>query len=421
MKATFTNVVRYQVEAVCQTPLRIGGADGDTELVLRNWQGLPMIQGTALAGALRSWLTEIGEGDLADEIFGSKECGGHLIVSDGIFEACTKSTIRPRLRIDGFSGSADPTGKFDMAHICTGAEFHFDLTLLCGDTASDEITAVEQMLSALNSGEIQLGAQKANGFGRVSVSVKKQAYNLQNAEDRSAWLEDRENGQPLDLPSVKRRNRVVFTLRGNTDSLLVKGATAEHSDKGSYIRNIQEAGKPVIPGSAVKGAGRARISLIARQKGLPDSLVEELFGRQSQKKDNGLAGKLRFEDVQMSSEYTQKITRIRINRFTGGVIQQGLFREEPVCSKLCLRVIVPAECHLGCGLLTYALRDLALGLYNLGSGDAIGRGRILVESIQIEAPDAEKAYIAFDADRNCKVTDPSGVIAGWMRELEVHE
>ena len=159
--------------------------------------------------------------------------------------------------------------------------------------------------------------------------------------------------------------------------------------------------------------------MIAQWKGLPDSAVDDIFGRESVKADNGIAGKLQFEDCRMSSDETRKISRIRINRFTGGVIRQGLFREEPVCSKVSLRITVPTDCTVGCGLLVYALRDLALDLVSLGSGDAVGRGRISTESIRIETPDGEAARIIFDEDRNCTVTDPSGLIAGWLRELEV--
>ena len=101
------------------------------------------------------------------------------------------------------------------------------------------------------------------------------------------------------------------------------------------------------------------------------------------------------------------------------MIRQGLFLEEQVCSKVHLRITAPADCTMGCGLLVYALRDLGLNLANLGSGDAVGRGRISVESIQVEAPDGETVGITFDEDRNCTVTDPSGLIAGWLRELEV--
>ena len=419
MNATFTKAVRYQVEAVCATPLRTCGADGDTELVLRNWQGIPMIQGSSLAGAMRGWLMKTHGNALAERLFGSQEQTGRLMVSDAMFQKDAKMVTRPRLRIDSATGSAAAGGKFDVAHISTGERFDFSLTWLGEEDAASETTAVEQMLSALQRGEIRLGAQKSNGFGHVSLSVKKRAFDLREEKDREAWLEDSEDGAPVELPDLKNGREVTFTVVGHTDSVLVKGPAAEQEGDGSFVRNIQEADRPVIPGSSIKGVIRARASMIARWKGVPDSAMDDIFGRGSEEEDNGIAGKVQFEDCVMSADETRKITRIRINRFTGGVIRQGLFREEPVCSKVHLRITAPADCTMGCGLLVYALRDLGLNLANLGSGDAVGRGRISVESIQVEAPDGETVGITFDEDRNCTVTDPSGLIAGWLRELEV--
>lgn len=419
MNATFTKVACYQVEAVCVTPLRTCGADGDTELVLRNWQGIPMIQGSSLAGAMRGWLEKTHGVALANQMFGSQEQAGHLVISDAMFQKNTKMETRPRLRMDAATGSAAAGGKFDIAHISTGERFHFSLTWLGDEAAISETSAVEQMLSAMQDGEIRLGAQKSNGFGHVSLSVKKRVFDLQEEKDREAWLKDSEDGAPIELPELKGGNEVIFTLVGHTDSVLVKGAAAEQTDDGSYVRNIQEAGQPVIPGSSIKGVIRARASMIAKWKGLPGSTVDDIFGRESGEEDNGIAGRFQFEDCRMSSDKTRKISRIRINRFTGGVIRQGLFREEPVCSKVSLRITAPTDCPVGCGLLVYALRDLGLNLINLGSGDAIGRGRISTDSIRIEMPDGETASITFDEDRNCTVTDPSGLIVGWLRELEV--
>ena len=36
MRAVFTTAIRYKVNAVCETPLRTGGAAGNTESVLRD-------------------------------------------------------------------------------------------------------------------------------------------------------------------------------------------------------------------------------------------------------------------------------------------------------------------------------------------------------------------------------------------------
>lgn len=56
MPASFTYAAVYLAEAVCQTPLRTGGTDGNPEQILRDRDGTAFLQGTSLAGALRGWL-----------------------------------------------------------------------------------------------------------------------------------------------------------------------------------------------------------------------------------------------------------------------------------------------------------------------------------------------------------------------------
>lgn len=420
MSATFTRAVRYRVEAVCLTPLRTGGADGAVDTVLRDWTGRPFVQGTSLAGALRGWL-EDRDPDKVESLFGSQAQSGSLMVSDGLFEVAAEQQTRPRLRIDGATGTADDGGKFDVAHIAAGTKLTFTLTWLGSQETLEQTGAVEQMLAALHAGEIRLGAQKTNGFGRVSLTVQKRSYRMEDAGDRAAWLEDREDGTPLTLPALTLGGQVVFTLTGRADSILVKAGAREmrSSPKGGN-RNVtvplRENGRAILPGSSVKGAVRARVTAIAELLGMEKAVIEELFGRMNRRgenPDNGLPGKVRFEDAVLSGK-SQEISRIRINRFTGGVIRQGLFVEEPIRSEITLRITLPEGEARGCGLLLYALRDLGLGLYNLGSGGAVGRGYLAVDTIRAQAPDGAEACLRFDQDRRCTMEDPSGLFARWL-------
>ena len=415
MRATYTTAVRYQAEAICQTPLRTAGAGGELDLVLRDWRGRPLIQGSSLAGALRSWLTDSGRGALAERLFGGPDQAGHLLVSDGLFDERAEVAGRPRLRLDPASGTAARRGKFEVAHVCTGARFAFFLTWL-GEEPSGEIPAVERMLAALDCGEIRLGAQKSSGFGRVSLQVKKRVYDLRREEDRTAWLEDREDGERLSLPVLERVEQVTFTLEGRTDSLLVKESAPEHTARGSCVKNLREGDIPVLPGASIKGAVRARATAIARRKGIPAGLLEDLFGKAA---GEASAGRARFEDAALSPDRSRRISRIRINRFTAGAIRGGLFFEEPVCSDLRIRITAPAECRTGCALLICALRDLGLGLYTIGSGGAVGRGRIQVREIAVEAPGGRRATLAFDEDGACAVSDKTGLLREWFQDWEV--
>ena len=416
MKAAFTYAVCYTVTARCLTPLRTAAADGDTESVLCGSDGTYLIQGSSIAGALRAWAGQHENSALISTLFGSQSGRGSLIVSDGSFSKSAESVLRPRLRIDGKTGAASKSGKYDLAHIGKDAEFTFTVHWLGEPETLMETEAVERCLAALHRGDILIGAQKSNGYGRVSLRVTKQSYNLKNAADRDRWLSEAADGRPLLLPESGRTQKVLFRLSGQMDSLLVKTAE-EHEVGGSYTPNLKEAGMPVIPGSSVKGAVRARAEWIAAYLGLPASFPETLFGRGAEQGDNGLAGRLRFEDATLEENKARKITRIRVNRFTGGVIRGGLFCEEPISGKITLRVEAPADDKAGCMLLLYALRDLALGLYGLGSGASIGRGFLIAEELTVEAPEGDSLSLRFD-EQHCSVSDPAGLIPSWRQALE---
>lgn len=442
LRAAFTYAVRYQVHAACQTPLRTGGTDGDTELVLTDSRGQPIIQGSSLAGAMRAWVQQTCGTSMANALFGTQKGAGRLIVSEGRFHGDFVQSVRPRLKIDPKTGNAEDKKKFDLAQINAGARFLFTLTWLGQGENRAEQAVLEKTLSALHNGAIRLGGQKSNGFGRVSLTVEKQTYDMMQEKDRTDWLQERENLTPLTLPPFTERPHATFTLTGTADSILVKSAAVEYDEEGhSFTRNLMERnpdsangaetadeGIPILPGSSVKGAVRAQAERIARRTGR-EGLVETLFGRgsaakdggqgtpkanSSGEKDNGQAGRLLFEDVKLEKARPRKITRIHINRFTGGVIRTGTFTEEPLSSKVTLTITAPADCPEGCALLLYALRDLGLGLYHLGSGGAIGRGYLRVETLTARSGD-RKATLTFPEGGGCTVSDPNGLVAEWMK------
>ena len=71
-----------------------------------------------------------------------------------------------------------------------------------------------------------------------------------------------------------------------------------------------------------------------------------------------------------------------------------------------------------CGLLLYALRDLGAGLYNLGSGGAIGRGYVQVDRLTATLPDGRGASLTFDRERRCTAEDPEDIFKTWLGALE---
>ncbi len=417
MQPTFTLAVVYHVQATCCTPLRSSDALGNVDVVLRTPQGQAYLQGSSLAGALKDYaLKKLGESRTA-AILGSTKGSGSLIVSDAYFSLDAQQEMRPRLRINDHSASADNGGKFDIAHMASGSQFSFELTWLGTEQTEAETKDVEQLLSALNSGQILLGGQKSNGFGRVELTVTRQRYDLMDDADRTSWLEQKFDGEPICLSAIQPENIVTFILHGQADRILVKDSASVHEKGGSVMVNLTENGQPVLPGSSIKGAVRGQVKRIAGYLGIEEKRVNALFGRGDEGRDQGLAGRVRVEDVLFSPNYKQKITRIRINRFTGGVMNTGLFNEEPLCSKLTLKITAPSDDSVGCGLLVYALRDLGSGMYNLGSGDAIGQGYLKGDRLEIEVSSGERAAICFDEDGGCSLEDADGLIQKWMQAV----
>jgi len=412
MAAAFTYAIRYDVTAVCLTPLRSGGTDGSADAVLRTADGTAFLQGTSLAGAFRAWLADPRQ---ADALFGTQKQEGSLILSDGLFAPDASQSIRPRLRICGATGAAEPGGKFDVAHIDAGETFAFSVIWRGTSPESEEIAAAEQMLAALHAGEIRLGAQKSSGFGQVRLCVKKRVYYLCDEADRTAWLNDSDDGVAYALPEAKKVQNVVFTVRGHMKSVLVKSGGAKQLDSGSMAVNLEEGGTPLIPGSSVKGAVRARAKAIAPHCRVAPEEFDAMFGRGAKAgEDNGVAGKICFSDVRLEQAKGQKISRIRINAFTGGVMRGGLFSEEPLSSDVELKITAPNDGQT-CRLLLYALRDLGLGLYGLGSGGAIGRGLVTEVQICMEAPDGRQARLTFDGQRRSVLDDPQGLAGEWLK------
>ena len=420
----FSYAAVYQVEAACATPLRTGGADGDMEMVLRRMDGRAFVQGASLAGALRGYLVQGADAPLTGALFGTQDQAGHLTVSDALFDTEAARAVRPRLRIDGATGTAARDGqgrggKFDAAHMEAGSRLSFSLVWQGLPEQKGELDALERLLGAMDAGLIQLGAQKSNGFGRLALSVRRRLFDLTVPAQRRAWLADDWAGEPLDLPAAEDVRRVRFTVKGAVGGILVKGAPKVDREGGrtkTYVSNLEEGGRALVPGSSVKGAVRARTAYIAKILGLAEDTVDRYFGRVAAREDQSLPGQVFFEDGILSG-HRQRICRIRIDRFTGGVQRQGLFTEEPVSSALEFHITAPEEPVL-CALLVYALRDLGLGLYTLGSGWAIGRGRVAVERIEISAPGGRRADLRFDGRGGLSREDPEDLLGTWLRTLE---
>lgn len=407
MTPTFHKLLQYDVTVTCLSPLRTGNGDG----ILRDMDGNLFLQGSSLCGALRSWRND-------DVLFGLQEQAGELIVSDLIFEEDTQIASRPRVRIDSKSGTASDGGLFRVECLVTGSHGHFTLTWRGTRKLSDVRPQVEAYLAALHNGHILLGAQKTNGFGRVSLGVNLREFDLMDPSQLSQWLSDGGHRKPVQLPETVNDGTILFRVEGTTPSILVKASDGTAAGgEGFHAVPYQENGSYLIPGSSIKGALRAQLERIAGQFHM-EAQVRRMLGFAADGSQDGCCGTLFFSDGHFTGEIKETTrARIRLDRFTGGTYGGALFKDRVLSGTLNWEIRLPEHDDTACAMLLFALRDLGLGLYTLGSGGSVGRGRL--DSLTVQAGD----IVLIVENGDIRLSDPSGMAEKWFRSWEeaVHE
>lgn len=407
MTPTFHKLLQYEVTVTCLSPLRTGSGNG----ILRDMDGTPFLQGTSLCGALRSWRND-------DVLFGLQEQAGELIVSDLIFEEDTQTASRPRVRIDSKSGIASDGGLFRVECLVTGSHGHFTLTWRGTRKLSDVRPQVEAYLAALHNGHILLGAQKTNGFGRVSLEVKVREFDLMNPSHLTQWLNDGGHKKTVRLSETKDDGTILFRVQGTTPGILVKASDGTAAGgEGFHAVPYQENGDYLIPGSSIKGAVRAQMERIAGQFHM-EAQVRRMLGFAADGSQDGCCGTLFFSDGHFTGEIKETTrARIRLDRFTGGTYGGALFKDRVLSGTLNWEIRLPEHDDTACAMLLFALRDLGLGLYTLGSGGSVGRGRLDTMKVTV-------ADVALTVENgNVQLEDPNGTAKKWQQGWEeaVHE
>lgn len=492
---------RYIVRAKLREPLHVGSVEkGNGEVLVHPVKELPFVQASGIAGVFRACYEGLfGDGEHSLDLFGDNEKkAGRIRFTDGIFSdngQQMKIELRPRIKIDpvtGTSASAKGKGldsdsgqKFEMEYIGAGQEFSFNVYVYSsvrsnhatGNEAeaggnTEEQNRIKQVFALIHSGQVQFGGQKSNGCGSMKIlSLRHRGYDMRKEEDRRAWTREDEDqgGQELKdkLDTLVREGQYSvyayqLTLDAQTEgSILVKSIALEEEEgrkftekdekEPDYVSMRNSEGYYIVPGSSVKGAVRAQFERILgylekNVSGFCGScVVADAFGREARKNYTGAAGNVRFQDILVTPIKGQEkelvYNRIHIDRFTGGVMNTGLFKEQAVHGKLQIKTIVMKDNrhqdHVSlrdaasvsekrsCAMLILSLRDLALGIYNLGSGYSVGRGFLKAKSLTVHRSDNKEAVVHFHLSSDggqrieMEVEDPDGIIADCMKALTV--
>lgn len=319
MRHRYRYIARFMIEA--KSPIAVGSDSMHLEQdnpVQRDFNGLPFIPATGIAGFLRAKLPHNEFfGDSPEKKFEQRNkpeaeqepsVGSNVILSDAylydgsqVFQTIDTSKldrdfrhkyenlpIRPHVAID-HKGTAIDGHLFDQEVVYKGSRFKFELRLELVD--KDDKTWKE-ILDVFFRNDFYLGSGQFNGLGEISVvSCDEKCFDLDieldNYLETSVDLNPPITGANSYTPKNIQKNVVLKTYEISCKNSFVhigSGFGDSETDDCNYKEEYLEwqGGKPewkeaiVIPGTSLKGALAHRMAFYANKaKGNTiESLIE---------------------------------------------------------------------------------------------------------------------------------------------------
>lgn len=410
------------------TPLIIGGGRsiyGDSDIiVLKDECGQPFIPSSSITGALKHAFadyqyqgneTEYEQNELwfwggeytfnkDGECF-KRSCQSSLTIADMVMEKYAKAsvTIRDGIRIDSKTGVVERRKKFDFETVEPGTAFDFKMEVVIREAFNVELfrSFFNWIAVILSGGKFAIGARTGQGFGRCKLeNLNAYEFDYQKPEHVIAWLStDHSKAQllysPLQVPLAFQPRHKEFRLEAG---FAIKNALMVGSYSGNpqapdkvHIKSRDHNGSgdiAVLPGTSFRGALRSRAERIINSLGANGSeALKGLFGWVDDEPgpsehNKTVRGRIKIEERQIPREtYVEETqSRIKTDRFTGGVINNALFDSMPVWAKEGNEPMVTLELGIKdykdweAGLMLLVLKDLWNGDLAVGGEKNVGRG-----------------------------------------------
>jgi CRISPR/Cas system CSM-associated protein Csm3 (group 7 of RAMP superfamily) len=397
------------------TPLKIGSADSDfikDSPIQRDWNGLPMILGTSIAGVLRKDF----EGD-ADDIFG-KENGSKVIFSNALL-VDENSRVNEELLLSKSpflklfdklpqrehtaitqKGVAKEHSKFDEEVVYKGTRFRFALEML------EDESAFAKLLEMLQSPSFRVGGGSTKGFGKFKV-VEILSSVIDTAEALATYsssLNSTEGSRVELSTNVTPTKHSTYKLKITPDDFFMFGSGFGDKDANQtpvyeqvidYKKGKLGSKQILIPASSVKGAlshrtafyyNKAIGATIESGEAKVDEnndAVKAIFGHKKElaedkKTELGQKGKLLISDCfKEDKKETKVFDHVSIDRFTGGAIDRHLFQEKTTAQSDVWELEILLENGVDdvfVEAFERALDDVCSGMLALGGATTKGHG-----------------------------------------------
>ncbi|GHS92436.1 hypothetical protein AGMMS50276_00310 [Synergistales bacterium] len=400
-------VKRIAVKASCEfaTPALIGSGFGENtdSDILRHNDGNAFLPGSTIAGVLCS-LTK--NKDKSNDLFGALDSISPLWVYDAeLYEPKDRNPAKvielDGVALDRLNKVAIDAKKYDYEAVDCGTIFtlYFLLTIRARDKDKGYEDLLKQLLGVIKANEVAFGAKTKRGFGRVSCKkLLTREFDLAsgNTDALDDWIKFDMRAADEEAAKLWQEAQTI-EYSGNYETLTVKlkldGSIMIRDmrnifddEKAPDYQHISVGGKPTILGTSWAGAFRSGLYRLLSQK-YPEKAeryldnvfgyVKEASGADEAKSEPSkvIFGASFLEESDKKTDGYRNITRVKIDRFTGGAADGALFSEKPwYGGKTELKVRYPKDCEDIRELLLLGFDALDKGLIQIGGETSVGRG-----------------------------------------------
>ena len=398
-KASIIEKIRIMGDVRVVSPLAIstGQSDGVIDsMIMRNGNGQPMIPGTSIAGVIRHIIRANYNSQIADLIFGyiddKPEAHQSMIVIDDIILENAELVLRDGVAIDGITGTAIQGGKYDYEAVDRGAIGKIQIEITIRQQWQEQQEEIEEIVKAIANqlvSGINLGGHTSKGLGQVNCKdVKVYFYDFTQPQALNAWLTG--NTPPAVYKAVPKalvsKNIFHMDIDLAIKGALIIGTEADIFDKDEQSKEnkiMLKSGKDyVIPGTSVKGVIRKHAEYICRHAGhYSQDFINNLMGYTDKTGKISRKSRLHTQEVYLKQGVKACAqTHVRIDRFTGGHMDSGLFTDQPIWqekpeTKVMTMSMSVEDCSQAeAGLMLLLLKDIWTGQVAFGGDKAAGSG-----------------------------------------------
>jgi CRISPR/Cas system CSM-associated protein Csm3 (group 7 of RAMP superfamily) len=400
---------RIAVKLNCSfaSPALIGsGQSENTDSdILRDADERPFLPGSTIAGVLRARCTEAKD-------FFAKDFISPLWVMDAPLKDAAVITL-DGVKIDPDNKVAEDQKKYDYEAISVDTKF--TIRLLLTIRQNDDAKAFEEMLgqviAAIASSEMAFGAKTHRGFGRVQCQpngITQKVFDLSKGNKKvlDAWInfawDSAEDWDPVTPGAFKREQQTLTATLALNGSIMIRDIRNIYEDDLPAATNTPDYkhlsvdGKPVIMGTSWAGAFRSGLYRLLKQQ-LSEADVkcylDRVFGFVEEKPAKVQASQIIFDMSMLTGRTAEEgyrtLTRVKINRFTGGAADGALYTEQPwFGGTTTLTVRYPTEGGKALReLILLGLEALNMGAIQVGGETGVGRGCFKVMTINDKPAD----------------------------------